>query len=93
MEIYVQVNDVQNLENDNFAVPGELHDVSKREANRRRRKMKMEQKMKRRKFKKRKTSRQSVVLEGEHCQYIDFATARSSGSGCADGTKMVVKNK
>ena len=93
MEIYVQVNEVQNLENDNFAVPAELHDVSKREAYRRRRKMKMEQKMKRRKFKKRKTSRQSVVLEGEHCQYIDFATARSSGSGCVDGTKMVVKNK
>merc|ERR1719510_258331 len=37
-------------------------------------------------------SRQSVVLQGEHCQYIDFANARSSGSGCVDGTKMVVKN-
>ena len=35
----------------------------------------------------------SVVLQGEHCQYIDFAEARSSGSGCVDGTKMVVKNK
>ena len=35
----------------------------------------------------------SVVLQGEHCQYIDFADARSSGSGCVDGTKMVVKNK
>ena len=35
----------------------------------------------------------SVVLEGEHCQYIDFANARSSGSGCVDGTKMVIKNK
>ena len=35
----------------------------------------------------------SVVLQGEHCQYIDFADARSSGSGCVDGTKMVIKNK
>ena len=35
----------------------------------------------------------SVVLQGEHCQYIDFANARSSGSGCEDGTKMVVQNK
>ena len=38
-------------------------------------------------------SRQSNVLQGEHCQFIDFAKARSSGSGCVDGTKMVVKNK
>ena len=38
-------------------------------------------------------SRQSNVLQGEHCQFIDFANARSSGSGCVDGTKMVVKNK
>ena len=37
--------------------------------------------------------RQSNVLQGEHCQFIDFAKARSSGSGCVDGTKMVVKNK
>ena len=35
----------------------------------------------------------SVVLQGEHCQYIDFAEARSSGSGCVHGTKMVIKNK
>ena len=35
----------------------------------------------------------SVVLEGKHCQYIDFANTRSSGSGCVDGTKMVIKNK
>ena len=40
MEIYVQVNDVKNLENDNV-IPGELHDVSVREANRRRKKMKL----------------------------------------------------
>merc|ERR1712048_775410 len=36
---------------------------------------------------------ESVALEGEHCQYIDFANARSSGSGCVDGTKMVIKKK
>ena len=36
---------------------------------------------------------ESAVLMGRHCQYIDFANARSSGSGCVDGTKMVVKNK
>jgi len=38
-------------------------------------------------------SRQSIVLEGEHCQYIDFATARTLGSGCVDGTKMVIRNR
>merc|ERR1719436_797860 len=87
LDVQTEVNDVKNLENDNV-IPGELHDVSVREANRRRKKMKL----RRRKLKK-KISRQSVVLEGEHCQYIDFATARSSGSGCVDGTKMVIKNK
>ena len=39
------------------------------------------------------SSRQSIKLKGEYCQYIDFATARTSGSGCEDGTKMVIKNK
>ena len=32
MKIYVQVNDVEDLENDHFAIPGELHDVNRREA-------------------------------------------------------------
>ena len=36
---------------------------------------------------------EEAVLYGEHCQYIDFADARSSGAGCVDGTKMVIKNK
>ena len=47
----------------------------------------------RRKGKNGRNSRNSYVLKGEHCQYIDFANARFSGSGCVDGTKMVVKNK
>ena len=32
MKMYVQVNDVEDLENDHFAIPGELHDVNRREA-------------------------------------------------------------
>ena len=37
--------------------------------------------------------RQSIVFEGENCQFVDFGTVGSSGSGCLDGTKMVLKNK
>ena len=37
--------------------------------------------------------RQSIVFEGENCQFVDFGTIGSSGSGCVDGTKMVLKNK
>ena len=37
--------------------------------------------------------RQSIVFEGENCQFVDFGTVGSSGSGCVDGTKMVLKNK
>ena len=37
--------------------------------------------------------RQSIVFEGENCQFVDFGTVNSSGNGCVDGTKMVLKNK
>ena len=37
--------------------------------------------------------RQSIVFEGENCQFVDFGSVGSSGSGCVDGTKMVLKNK
>ena len=40
-----------------------------------------------------KSMRQSIVFTGESCQYVDFGSVRSSGSGCADGTKMVLKNQ
>ena len=41
----------------------------------------------------REGSHRTNEFHGEHCQFIDFAKARSSGVGCVDGTKMVVKNK
>ena len=41
----------------------------------------------------RKESHRTNEFHGENCQFIDFAKARSSGVGCVDGTKMVVKNK
>ena len=47
----------------------------------------------RRKGKNGRKSRNPYQLKGEHCQYIDFANARFSGSGCVDGTKTMVKNK
>ena len=40
-----------------------------------------------------KAKRQSIVLTGESCDFIDFGSVRNVGSGCTDGTKMVVKNK
>ena len=46
-----------------------------------------------RKTRKIKSMRQSIVFTGESCQYVDFGSVRSSGSGCADGTKMVLKNQ
>jgi len=42
-------------------------------------------------YKSRKLSRS--VLTGDNCNWLDFDTARSRGAGCADGTKMVIKNK
>ena len=51
MEIYVQVTndveDVEGLQNDNFPIPGELHDVNRREAGGRNRKTKLKQKLRR----------------------------------------------
>ena len=41
----------------------------------------------------RRKTKQSIVFTGENCDFIDFASVRSLGAGCADGTKMVVKNK
>ena len=40
-----------------------------------------------------KAKRQSIVLTGESCDFIDFGSVRNVGLGCTDGTKMVVKNK
>ena len=37
--------------------------------------------------------KQSIVFTGENCDFIDFASVRTLGAGCVDGTKMVVKNK
>ena len=45
------------------------------------------------KLKDRSKTRQSIVFTGENCTFIDFASVRTLGAGCADGTKMVVKNK
>ena len=43
--------------------------------------------------KNRKISKQSTVFKGENCDFIDFGSVGSLGSGCVDGTKMVLKNK
>ena len=45
------------------------------------------------KLKGRRKTKQSIVFTGENCDFIDFASVRALGAGCADGTKMVVKNK
>ena len=37
--------------------------------------------------------RQNIAFEGENCQFVDFGEIRSMGTGCEDGTKMVLKNK
>ena len=37
--------------------------------------------------------RQNIAFEGENCQFVDFGEVQSLGSGCIDGTKMVLKNK
>ena len=44
-------------------------------------------------YRKFKAKRQSIVLTGESCDFIDFGSVRNVGAGCTDGTKMVVKNK
>ena len=97
MKIFLQVNDVEDVSNDH-EFSNEVHDLvrrdAKRTAKRRSKKTRSKKKLNPR-FARRSgaSSRQSIVLEGEHCQYIDFATARTSGSGCVDGTKMVIRNK
>ena len=45
------------------------------------------------KLKGRRRTKQSIVFTGENCDIIDFASVRALSAGCADGTKMVVKNK
>ena len=45
------------------------------------------------KLKGRRKTKQSIVFTGENCDFIDFASVRTLGAECADGTKMVVKNK
>ena len=45
------------------------------------------------KLKGRRKTKQSIVFIGQNCDFIDFASVRTLGAGCADGTKMVVKNK
>ena len=99
MKIFLQVNDVEDAENvlNDHEFSNEVHDLVRRDARRtaKRRSKKTSKKKLNPRFARRSgaSSRQSIVLEGEHCQYIDFATARTSGSGCVDGTKMVIKNK
>ena len=41
----------------------------------------------------RRKTKQSIVFTGENCDFIDFASVRTLGAGCVDGTKMVLKNK
>jgi len=86
LHVQTEVNEGHDLENDNFDLPGELHDVNRRDANKQYKRIEPRKNT-------RKNSRQSVVFEGEHCQFIDFANVRSSGFECINGAKMVVKNK
>ena len=37
--------------------------------------------------------RQRIAFKGENCQFVDFGLVGSEGSGCVDGTKMVLQNK
>ena len=46
-----------------------------------------------RKRKIKKKIKQSIVFQGDNCDFIDFALVGTLGSGCVDGTKMVLKNK
>ena len=46
-----------------------------------------------RKRKIKKKIKQSIVFQGDNCDFIDFALVGTPGSGCVDGTKMVLKNK
>ena len=50
-------------------------------------------KLKRKSYRKTQAKRQSIVLTGESCDFIDFGSVRNVAAGCTDGTKMVVKNK
>ena len=50
MEIFFQVNDVEDLDNENFAISGELHDVNRRETRRRNRKIRINKKNKKRQY-------------------------------------------
>jgi len=95
LHVKTEVNEVEDVENvlNDHEFSNEVHDLVRREA---RRKKKTNSKIKQNPIFARRSgasSRQSIVLEGEHCQYIDFATARTSGSGCVDGTKMVIRNR
>jgi len=91
LDVQTEVNEGHDLENDNFDLPGELHDVNRRDANKQYKRIEPKKRKPRKNT--RKNSRQSVVFEGEHCQFIDFANVRSSGFECINGAKMVVKNK
>ena len=42
----------------------------------------------------RKTNRQQSKIIGDVCQFVEFARARSlEGSGCSDGTKVVISKR
>ena len=38
------------------------------------------------------SSRQSIVFNGDACDFVDFGAVRNSGSSCSDGSKMVLQN-
>ena len=70
---------------------------NKRKQNKRRNKKYGNKNIRKKLFKKSRNSktqyRQGIVFQGENCQFVDFGLVRSEGSGCVDGTKMVLKNK
>ena len=57
----------------------------------RRKKQRRKQKKRPRNGKKKQSGRQSIVFNGDACQFVDYGSVRTVGSGCVDGTKMVLK--
>ena len=58
---------------------------------RRGKKKRRKQKKRPRNGKKKQSGRQSIVFNGDACQFVDYGSVRTAGSGCVDGTKMVLK--
>jgi len=70
-------------------------DKRKGEASKKLRKMKKIKKMKKRMLSKKDAARssRSAPIVGDICQFVDFFGARRTGTGCEDGTKVVITQR